>query len=1010
MKFSSTIILIIAFFFAEFSFGQNLKEASGQRRENYFSFRIHSKEEIETLTKMISIDDVRGDSVWAYANIQQFIKFTQLGYSITLLPSPGDVPNVIMKDHITPGSKTPMNYYPTYTAYEDLMNNFQALYPSICQLQTIATLASGRKIIIAKISDNVATDEAEPEFLYTSTIHGDETTGYILMLDLIDYLLSNYGTNTEVTDLVNSMEIYINPLANPDGTYAGGNSTVSGATRGNANGVDMNRNYPDPQAGQHPDGYAWQPETVAFMDFATQHHIVASANFHGGVEVVNYPWDTWYALHADDNWWQYVSREYADNVHLYSPSTYMDYLNNGITNGAAWYLITGGRQDYMNYYQHCHEVTIELSDTKLLPAAQLQTLWNYNWHSLILYMKEALYGIHGIITDQVTGNPVAAKVFINGHDNNGSESYSSANPGDYSRQIKAGTYTLEVSATNYTTKTITGVVVTDHATTNLNIQLVPNIVITTAAKAITQNTAISGGTVVSDGGSPIISRGVCWGTIANPNTSGSHTTDGSGIGAFTSSVTGLSSSTLYHVRAYAINSNGTYYGSDLLFSTLCGVISAFPWNEGFENAGTIPNCWTNERVNSSGIDWSFITGNGTGNPAAAHSGTYNACLKDNSSADNKTRLISPSINLTSIISPQLKFWHTQALWSPDQDVLTVYYRTSLVGTWTQLATYASNITVWTLETINLPNATSDYYINFEGNAKYGYGVCVDDVSIIGTAKTLTIAPSNQNVTLTAGNTAFSVTSNTSWLVASNQPWCTVTASGSGNGAITATYSQNTSATPRVAEITVTVVGLTPIFVTVTQDGATEKVLNLTVFLEGLFNGTSMIKARNASGEQFPGTVADQITLELHNSTSPYALAGGPYTVNVNTDGSASFTVPASLGSSYYIVVKHRNSMETWSGTPLSFGGATLNYNFSNSAAQAFGNNLKLVSGKYVIFGGDVNQDGLIDSGDMVPTDNDASNFANGYIVTDLNGDGLVNSADIAVVESNVSGFATIIRP
>ena len=89
------------------------------------------------------------------------------------------------------------------------------------------------------------------------------------------------------------MEIYITPLANPDGTYHGGNNTVSGAWRGNANGIDLNRNYWDPADGQHPDGEVWQTETIANMNFMAAHHFVISANFHGGAEVVNYPWDTW---------------------------------------------------------------------------------------------------------------------------------------------------------------------------------------------------------------------------------------------------------------------------------------------------------------------------------------------------------------------------------------------------------------------------------------------------------------------------------------------------------------------------------------------------------------------------------------------------------------------------------------------------------------------------------------------------------------------------------------------
>jgi hypothetical protein len=182
--------------------------------------------------------------------------------------------------------------------------------------------------------------------------------------------------------MVNNMDIWINPLANPDGTYAGGNNSVNGATRYNANFVDLNRNYPDPDDGPHPDGNPWQVETIAFMDFAEGRDFVMSANFHGGAEVVNYPWDTWSHFHADDNWWQYVSREYADTVHDNAPFGYMNYLNNGITNGYAWYEITGGRQDYMNYFHQCREFTLEISDIKLLPANQLINHWNYNYRSI----------------------------------------------------------------------------------------------------------------------------------------------------------------------------------------------------------------------------------------------------------------------------------------------------------------------------------------------------------------------------------------------------------------------------------------------------------------------------------------------------------------------------------------------------------------------------------------------------------------------------------------------------
>jgi murein tripeptide amidase MpaA len=97
-------------------------------------------------------------------------------------------------------------------------------------------------------------------------MHGDEVTGYVLMLRLIDYLLSNYQTDARIKKLIDSTEIWINPLANPDGTYAAGNTDISGATRANANGYDLNRNFPDPESGEYPGGTR-QKETQDMMNF-----------------------------------------------------------------------------------------------------------------------------------------------------------------------------------------------------------------------------------------------------------------------------------------------------------------------------------------------------------------------------------------------------------------------------------------------------------------------------------------------------------------------------------------------------------------------------------------------------------------------------------------------------------------------------------------------------------------------------------------------------------------------
>ena len=424
----------------------------------------------DILTKIISIDKISGDTVYAYASKKEFDVLVNSGnHLFSALPHPGDLIQPEMSDN--PREVLAWDYYPTYDAYEEIMEQFAASYPDLCKIYNIGTLASGRKLLVARISDNVGVEEDEPEFFYTSTMHGDETTGYVLMLHLIDYLLTNYGQDARITNMVNEIDLWINPNANPDGTYYGGNNTVNGARRYNANYVDLNRNYHDPEDGLHPDGNEWQPETLAFMAFAEERSFVMSANFHGGAEVMNYPWDTWYKLTADDNWWKMVCREYADTAHVNSPSGYMTEYQNGITNGAQWYSISGGRQDYMNYFHQCREVTAEISSTKLPPASQLLNFWNYNYRSLLNYIEQVTYGVRGTISDSLTGEPLKAMVYITGHDMDSSMVFSSLPVGNYHRLLKAGTYNLTFSADGYMEKTINNVSVEDLSTLRLDVKL-----------------------------------------------------------------------------------------------------------------------------------------------------------------------------------------------------------------------------------------------------------------------------------------------------------------------------------------------------------------------------------------------------------------------------------------------------------------------------------------------------------------------------------------------------------
>ena len=444
---------------------QELNQLMQQRNEYYFTFNLNGNDDLNVIAHTISVDRVDGSLVTAYANNKEFARFQQLGYEVTLQTPPSLMETVAMWDGSNRAAYD-WDSYPTYQAYEDMMFQFATDHPENCEIIELGTLPSNRKILIAHLKNG--SSEGKPKFLYTSTIHGDETTGWIMMLRLIDYLLEN-PDEPEVQTIMDNIDLYIGPNTNPDGTYHGGNNTVNGATRENANGVDMNRNYADPHGGPHPDGYEYQTETQWFMQFAEENAFVMGANYHGGAEVMNYPWDNTYTLHADDAWYQLISHEYADLTHEVSPN-YMNQYNNGIINGAQWYMIGGGRQDYMNGYAQCRELTIECSNTKLPNPSQLPNFWNINKNSIFAYMTQCIYGIHGTVTDAANGQPLNATVTITNHDDSFSVVESHLPAGDYHRPIKGGTYDVTYACNGYYPQTFT-ITVDDYETIIQVVQL-----------------------------------------------------------------------------------------------------------------------------------------------------------------------------------------------------------------------------------------------------------------------------------------------------------------------------------------------------------------------------------------------------------------------------------------------------------------------------------------------------------------------------------------------------------
>lgn len=446
--------------------------ASGD--EVYLRFRITDPAQLERLPRSISVDNMRGDTVFAYAMDGDISPLQALGITPETLPHPGDQPGAAMgtASEVT----AEWDRYPTYQGYLAMMHGFAAQYPQLCRVDTFGTTIQGKLLLALVISDSVHVEEDEPEVLYTSSIHGDEVVGYVLLLRLADYLLSLYGGDDpeaqRVTDIVGNMKIHLNPLANPDGTFRGGDSTVASARRGNANSVDLNRDFPDRLTDPINTGDGRELETGLHMRFAARRNLSLSANFHGGAQVVNYPWDNGSpsgtpSICPDDAWFIDLSLAYTAQ----NPDLLTGGWTNGITNGCAWYSINGGRQDWIYTWHGGREVTIELWNTENPAGSVLPARWASNRNGLLSYLEYALRGIRGVVRNTVTGLPVKARVEVQGMST--VPVFADSLVGDYHRLLRPGTYTLLVKAPGYHTDTLRNVVVTSGPATRRDILLQP---------------------------------------------------------------------------------------------------------------------------------------------------------------------------------------------------------------------------------------------------------------------------------------------------------------------------------------------------------------------------------------------------------------------------------------------------------------------------------------------------------------------------------------------------------
>jgi hypothetical protein len=310
-----------------------------------------------------------------------------------------------------------------YWGMKDELEQIAADYPHIAKLYNLGKSVQGKVIWGLKVTDNPDVEENEAEVRICGLHHGDELMSAEMPINLSWYLVENYSSDPYITELVDERETWIIPMVNPDGR-------MSGPDRYNANWVDLNRDY----------GYMWdgeghspapfsQPETRAIRSHALENNFVLSLSFHCSGDIVNYVWNYTPTDVPDKSLVVQLSEAYAD-VNGY-----------WVVEGYDWYQVHGDTNDFSYGCRGDIDWTIEIQSNNIPNA------WDKNRESILEIIEAAgKLGIEGIVTDSVTGEPLAATVWV---EEAYWPSFTDPEVGDYHRLLLPGTYNVHYRANGY---------------------------------------------------------------------------------------------------------------------------------------------------------------------------------------------------------------------------------------------------------------------------------------------------------------------------------------------------------------------------------------------------------------------------------------------------------------------------------------------------------------------------------------------------------------------------------
>lgn len=365
------------------------------------------------------------------------------------------------------------------SAMYKVMMHYSRIFPHITRLYSIGKSVEGNPLMVLEISDHPGIHEpGEPEFKYIGNMHGNEVTGRETLLHLIDFLCTQYGKDPVITKVVSSTRIHIMPSMNPDGYKRAHIGDIDGVVgRSNAQRVDLNRDFPDQYDYLHGRGVPKAPETKAVMRWIHQYPFVLSCNIHNGALVANYPYDNTmngrsiYHPSPDNDIFQQLALSYSKahpSMHLGQPCPKsMERFRDGITNGAAWYSVSGGMQDYNYLQSNCFEITVEQGCEKFPSSSKLEKIWNDNKPALLAFIQQVHNGVSGFVKDTAGVGIKGAVIAVSGIQHY----VTSAKDGDYWRLLTPGNYSILVTSEGYQNSSMSQVIVESKGSTIINFTL-----------------------------------------------------------------------------------------------------------------------------------------------------------------------------------------------------------------------------------------------------------------------------------------------------------------------------------------------------------------------------------------------------------------------------------------------------------------------------------------------------------------------------------------------------------